>query len=493
MAAPPPGHDADAAAIWTAALAAVAPEALVARRLAVGAGGLSVDGRPLAALPRGGRLVVVGAGKAAGGLARGLATLLAAAPADVAVEGLLSVPEGCGVGVVDVAGRGHIEVRATRPLGSNLPTPTVVATTESILAQVAALDPADLAIALVTGGGSACLAMPRPGLPLGEKVAVTRFLTAAGADIRALNVVRQAASGVKGGGLARACRAGRLVVLVLSDIVGDPLELIASGPCLPVPPRAAAALDILDRFGAVAAGVAATLVRLLEQDRAALADRGTRLPSRALADADGVTDDVTPTVAATASWTTPHGCLVEHVLLGTNATAVDAAAVRARGLGYEVRLRHAATGPEETAADVGTRLAVEARELLATARREGRPRALIEGGEAVVRLPAGHGRGGRNQHTAATALAAVIRTDGTWPAGLVVASIGTDGEDGPTAAAGGCIDAGVAARVAAGRFDLEAAIARCDTHPLLAAAGGAVVTGPTGTNVADVRIVLARP
>lgn len=484
------GHDADAAAIWTAAIAAVAPEALVTSRLAVAAAGLTVDGRPLAALPAGGRLVVVGAGKAAGGLARGLVTLLAAAPGRLVVEGLVSVPEGCGAGIVDVAGRGRIEVRATRPAGSNLPTPAVVATTEAILARLAGLGPADLAIALVTGGGSACLAVPRPGLSLDEKIAVTRFLAAAGADIRALNVVRQAASSVKGGGLARACRAGRLVVLVLSDIVGDPLELIASGPCLPVPSRAAAALAILDRFGAVAAGVAPTLVRLLEQDRAALADRGTRLPSRAPSGADGVTDDAAPDVAATASWTTPRGCLVEHVLLGTNATAVDAAAVRARALGYEVRVRHAATGPEETADDVGIRLAVEARALLAAVARDGRPRALIEGGEAVVRLPPDPGRGGRNQHTAAAVLAAVLRTDGAWPAGLVVASIGTDGEDGPTAAAGGCIDAGVAAGVRP--VDLEAAIARCDTHPLLAAAGGSVVTGPTGTNVADVRIVLAR-
>ena len=124
---------------------------------------------------------------------------------------------------------------------------------------------------------------------------------------------------------------------------------------------------------------------------------------------------------------------------------------------------------------------------------DGRPRAIIEGGEAVVRLPADHGSGGRNQQTVAAALADRLVSGGAWPPGLLVASLGTDGEDGPTTAAGGLADAGVADRTQALGFDVASAVARCDALPLLGATGGLVVTGPTGTNVADVRIVLARP
>jgi hydroxypyruvate reductase len=116
---------------------------------------------------------------------------------------------------------------------------------------------------------------------------------------------------------------------------------------------------------------------------------------------------------------------------------------------------------------------------------------VITGGEAVVRVPEDHGLGGRNQQTALAALAEVRARAGDWPAGLVMASVGTDGEDGPTDAAGGLIDADVAGVI--GGAALTTALARCDAYPVLAASGGLIRTGPTGTNVADLRIVLARP
>jgi hydroxypyruvate reductase len=123
---------------------------------------------------------------------------------------------------------------------------------------------------------------------------------------------------------------------------------------------------------------------------------------------------------------------------------------------------------------------------------DGRPRAIISGGEATVVVPADHGRGGRNQQTVLAAVAAVIRDRGQWPAGLVIASVGTDGEDGPTDAAGGIADAVVAEAIRASSLDIGAALARCDAFPLLDQAGGLIRTGPTGTNVADVRIVLSK-
>ncbi len=264
-------------------------------------------------------------------------------------------------------------------------------------------------------------------------------------------------------------------MLVLSDVIGDPLAFVASGPCLPKEGEAAAALAVLERFGAIKARVAPRLVGVLEEDL-----RRSGEPNRPEA------------VAPDGRWVTRGGCRVEHVLLGNNATAVEAAAAAAAGFGYTATVRRAVAGPPETAEDVGRRLAREGLALVAAVARDGQPRAIIEGGEAIVRLPAGHGTGGRNQQTAAAALAEVLRLGG-WPPGLLVASIGTDGEDGPTMAAGGHADAAVAARVRELQLDAAAAVDRCDAFPLLERTGGLVVTGPTGTNVADVRIVLARP
>ena len=343
-----------------------------------------------------------------------------------------------------------------------------------MLALVAGLTPADLAIVIVTGGGSALVAAPREGVPLDEKVAVATFLAAAGADIRGLNTVRQAASDVKAGGLARACGAGRLLALVLSDVIGDPLDMIASGPCMPVTPQAAAARLVLERFGAIAAGIAPRLVARLEADAT-------------------VAHAAPPSATIGPSWTTPRGCRVDHLLLGSNATAVEAAAAAVRAAGYEVVVRHAAAAAAETADEVGRRLGAEGLMLAERASRAGRPLAVVEGGEAVVTLPAVHGRGGRNQQTVVAALAAVRASGHAWPAGLCIASLGTDGEDGPTPAAGGVVDADVVTAIDRAGLDVERTAARCDAYPLLEAAGGLIVTGPTGTNVADVRFVLAWP
>lgn len=460
---------ADAIAIQTAAIASVRPESLVARRLTVAAGELLLDGRSFTPAVRidAGRIAVVGGGKAAAGMAAAVESLLAPAAGDAGrLTGLVSVPEGCGTALA------HIAVRETRPQAANLPTPQVVAATGEMLALVHGLAADDLAIAVVTGGGSALLAAPAAGVSLDEKIAVTRALSNAGADIRELNVVRQAASIVKAGGLARACGAGRLLVLVLSDVIGDPLESIASGPCMPLAADPAAALAVIERHGV--RSVAPRLVAVL----AHAAREGS------------------PPVAATAaagSWTTSGGCRVDHVILGSNATAVDAAAAQARTLGYAVTVRHGVAAGGEPADAVGRRLAAEAGALVAAAAGDGRPRAVVEGGEAVVTVPRDHGLGGRNQQTVLAALDAWAAGGATWPPGLAIASIGTDGEDGPTAAAGGLLTTEVAAALLARGSELARAVVRCDAHPLLAAAGGLVVTGPTGTNVADVRLVLARP
>ena len=424
----------DAEAIWTAAIRAVQPERLAIQRLSLaGDGRLLRDGQPLfPPLQFDGvdRIVVVGAGKAAAGMAAAMERLLG--PERLAqhrVTGLVSVPAGCGRRLT------AIEVRETRPAKANLPTPAVVQATREIMTTVSQLGPRDLAIAVITGGGSALLAAPREGISLDEKIAITRRLSESGADIATLNATRRGLSLVKGGGLAKACTSGNLLVLVLSDVIGDDLDVIASGPCMPPEPS-------------------------------------------------------TPP----GTWTTPGGCHVRHVIVGDNGTAVAAAAASARQAGYTIVQSVAAGGHQEASAEaVGARLAIDAVELMEAARRDGRPRALIVGGEATVTVPADHGLGGRNQQTVLAAIDAMQQTGAAWPAGLLIASVGTDGEDGPTDAAGGCADAAVVAEIARRDLDVPRAIARCDAYPLLAAAGGLIRTGPTGTNVADIRIVLARP
>jgi len=424
----------DAEAIWTAAMRAVQPERLIADRLSIDdAGRLLRDGQPLdpiLQLDEVDHIVVVGAGKAAAGMAAGIERLLG--PDRLArhrVTGLVSVPAGCGRSLA------AIEVRETRPAKANLPTPAVVQATREIMTAISQLGPRDLAIAVITGGGSALLAAPREGISLDEKIAVTRRLSESGADIAALNAARRQLSLVKGGGLARACTAGHLLVLVLSDVIGDDLDVIASGPCMPPEPS-----------------------------------------------------------SPPGAWTTPGGCRVQHVIVGDNGTAVAAATTAARQAGYTLVHSVDRVGPQEASAEaVGAQLAADALELLAAAVGDGRPRALIVGGEATVTVPADHGVGGRNQQSMLAAIDALQPTGVPWPGGLLIASVGTDGEDGPTDAAGGCADATVVAEIARLDLDVPRAIARCDAYPLLAATGGLIRTGPTGTNVADIRIVLARP
>lgn len=423
----------DAEAIWTAAMRAVQPDRLIADRLSLGgAGRVLRDGQPLDPLLQlddVDRIVVVGAGKAAAGMAAGIERLLG--PDGLArhrVTGLVSVPAGCGRSLA------AIEVRETRPAKANLPTPAVVQATREIMTAVSQLGSRDLVIAVITGGGSALLAAPKEGISLDEKIAITRRLSESGADIATLNAARRQLSLVKGGGLARACTAGHLLVLVLSDVIGDDLDVIASGPCMPPEPS-----------------------------------------------------------SPPGAWTTPGGCHVQHVIVGDNGTAVAAAATAARQAGYALVHGVVHGGPQEASAEaVGARLASDAIELLTAAGGDGRPRALIAGGEATVTVPADHGVGGRNQQSVLAAIDALQRTGAPWPTGLLVASFGTDGEDGPTDAAGGYADATVVAEIERLDLDVPRALARCDAYPLLAAAGGLIRTGPTGTNVADIRIVLAR-
>lgn len=435
----------DALAIWQAGVDAVRSDRLVQANVRIEGDWVHIADQSIL-LGTIGRIEVVGAGKAGAGMAAGLeAALGPRVMHDKQLDGWIHVPADC------VRELQHIHLHAARPAGLNEPTAEGVAGSREILRRVTALGPNDLCIALISGGGSALSPDPIDGITLEDKQAVTRFLSAAGAPIDDLNRVRKALSNIKGGGLARACGAGLLITLVISDVLGDPLDLIASGPTVDGPGNEQQAIEILRRYGAETAGIHPRVFEALE--------RRSKQPRE----------------TATAR--------VVNRVIGNNRVAVDAAAAHAQSLGYVPQSGSAACS-EAAAEDVGRQLASSARAM----RNSAGPDCLISGGEPTVTLveSSRRGKGGRNQQlvlAAGEALASDAR-------GILILSGGTDGEDGPTDAAGAWIDADVLAK--AERQGLSAAdyLARNDAYHFFEATGALIKTGPTHTNVCDVRVVL---
>ena len=288
----------DALDIWHAGLAAVDSERLVAAALRVEGKELLVG--PLRPpLDTVGRIFVVGAGKAGAGMAAAVETALG--PADGAATARRL---GQRAGRLRAAAATDHALPAPAPAGCNEPAPEGVAATEAILRQVAALETNDLCLVLISGGGSALLPAPE-GVTLEDKLALTRHLSAAGANIDELNTVRKQLSRIKGGGLARACRAGRLVALIISDVVGDPLDLIASGPT--VPDDSSTPAGGPGGAGKVSRPPMPASSRRVLRVSADRSDAAGRLP--------------------------PPACQVTNLVIGNNATAVDAAGAEGRVAG----------------------------------------------------------------------------------------------------------------------------------------------------------------
>jgi hydroxypyruvate reductase len=438
----------DALRIWRAGVAAVAPERLLSEAIRLDGSLLSIettrgDGVDFD-LTSAGRIIVVGGGKAGAGMARGFEAALAPLVDAGRVEGLLSVPANC------VGRTQSIELVGGRPPGVNEPRPEGAAATSQMLRLVREASPDDVVVCLLSGGGSALLPAPAEGLTLDDKIAVATLLAAAGATIDELNTVRQHLSHFKGGGLARACRAGRLLTLMISDVLGDPLDLIASGPTVEPHATPAEALAVLERLGL---GDEPRLLHVVEVLRAKTTQQMAQL-----------TTDATTLV------------------LANNATAVDAAGVEAERLGYSHAM-DCARRSEGSAEEVGRHLAQMALRMRDSGGAN-EPDCLITGGEPTVTLapPDVRGKGGRNQQLVLAALQKLGDCRG-----VALVSGGTDGEDGPTDAAGAMIDEGVASRLA--DADLAEALRRNDAYPLFERADALLKTGPTNTNVCDLRVV----
>jgi glycerate 2-kinase len=454
----------DALAIWQAGVAGVDSLHLVQQNVQVKDDLLHLADKSFR-LSSIRRIVVVGAGKAGAGMAAGLELALGDTVMNQKqLTGWLNVPADC------VRPLTRITLHAARPAGINEPTVAGVLGAKKILELVGNLGPDDLCICLLSGGGSALMPAPSVGITLDDKLAVTKLLSAAGANIEQLNTVRKQLSQIKGGGLARACRAGHLVTLIISDVMGDPLDIIASGPTVPDTGTAADALAILEHFRAREAGIRSAVFEHLQQADAKSHDHHRQ--------------------------TFRH---VANVIIGNNPVAVDAAGMKAESLGYA----HAMVSHRQLEGEAE----VVGRQLAQTALRmksEAGPNCLISGGEPTVNLveASQRGLGGRNQQLALAALcelksvalttsSAAIR----WPdrlQDLVILSGGTDGEDGPTDAAGAYVNAAIAAEIARRQIDPEDYLRRNDAYRLFEPLEGLIKTGPTHTNVCDLRVVVCR-
>lgn len=454
-------------AILEAALRAVDPRRAVAAHVSCDREFLRI-GERIYRLAEIERILVVGGGKAGAPMAAALAEILGPR----LTAGVVNVKYGHTAGAADWQVRIGDSVGQRRPpappaadvggairlieAGHPVPDAAGQAGAERIAELLHDLTPSDLVVALISGGGSALLPLPVAGVSLADLQVLTQTLLRCGADITEINTIRKHLSRLQGGQLARLAQPAQVAALILSDVVGAPLDAIASGPTAPDPTTYADALAVLDRYA------------ILDQVPA-----GVR--SHLAAGAAGELPD-TPKPGD------PLFARVTNVVIGDNASAARAAVAAAQRRGFHSALL--TTFVQGEAREVGRVIAGLAQGIARGQSDFARPACLVLGGETTVTVR-GQGTGGRNQELA---LAAAIALDGcALPAGVeaAIVSLGTDGADGPTDAAGGIATPGT---LAAGRrrgLDARAALAANDSYPYLAAVGGLLVTGPTATNVND--------
>jgi glycerate-2-kinase len=390
------------------------------------------------------RVLVIGVGKAAAGMALGVRDVLGGRIAG----GTVTTRDGYAAQVpgIDVWEAAH-PVPDTRGLAG--------AADALRLAREAG--PRDLVLCLLSGGASALWPCPPPGVSLTDVQAVTSALLRAGATIAEMNAVRKHLSRIAGGWLARAASPALLMTLAVSDVVGSALDVIGSGPTVPDPTTFADALDVIQGYE-----IAAPPAVLAWLQRGAAGE----LPE---------TPKLGDPVFARAS---------AHVI-ASNDDALRGAVAEAERLGWRAEIvANDLEGEARAVAPGIARLAIERQRALSPG---DRPLALLLGGETTVTVR-GRGAGGRNQELA---LAVAMELEGTQ--GIVVAAMGTDGTDGTTSAAGAIVDGGTVARAADVRLFAREALDANDSHPFLRATGDLLVTGPTGTNVCDVVLLLVSP
>lgn len=390
------------------------------------------------------RIIVVGAGKACGAMAAELETCLGIER----MAGLVNVPEGTN------ATTRRVRLHFARPAAHNHPTQAGVVGSCEILQLLRSAGPDDVAIALISGGGSALLPCPIDGITLEDKQSITKRLHASGATIVEMNTVRKHLSAIKGGRMAEAFSGQRFLSFVLSDVVGNPLDVIASGPTVPDPTTFADALAILTKYR-------------IDRPQAVLdfLQRGF----------DGHSKETPKSL--------PESC--RTIVIGSNATAREAAKTKALELGYS--LLDLGSDVEGESRNAALRIV----EIVLRIRDDWDPVAppacVIFGGETTVTLGPSPGRGGRNQEFVLATMDFLGREQF---ADITVLSAGTDGEDGPTDAAGAVASMETFDQASKWGLSIREHLDRHDAYPFFERTGGLLKTGLTGTNVMDLGIVL---
>jgi glycerate 2-kinase len=423
--------------ILTAALAAVDPAAAVRRSLHHVGDQLTIGARAydLRTIEH---IYVVGAGKAG-------------APMTQAVEEVLGEWITAGSVTVKYGYTATTDRVALVEAGHPVPDEAGLRGAEQIRCILQRATPRDLVLVLISGGGSALLPAPVAGISLADLQILTTLLLRAGATITEINCIRKHLDSLKGGRLVQMANGALVAALILSDIVGNPLDMIASGPTVADPTTYTDALTLLERYNLLETAPLA-ITAVLQQGA-----RGE------------ITETVKPGDTVLAK--------VNNVIIASNDIAVAAAEAEARRQGFNTLML--TTYLEGEAREVGKVLASLAKQVLADGRPLKRPACILCGGETTVTLH-GTGRGGRNQELA---LAAAIALQGLE--GVLLASLATDGSDGPTDAAGAMVEGDTMARADALGLDAHACLANNDSYSFFNALGDLLLTGPTNTNVND--------
>jgi hydroxypyruvate reductase len=387
--------------------------------------------------------LLIGAGKGAGLLAEELESVLG----ERLAGGAIVIPQGQTAKLQRIA-----VIHGEHPL----PGPGSVAGAEQIATALARKHPTDVICFCLTGGASSLLVSPAVGLSLEDKLTVNRLLITCGAAIHEINTVRKHLSRIKGGGLARWAFPVTLLSFILSDVIGDDLSTIGSGPTVPDPSTFPDALAVLQRYDLLEQVPPAVLAHLRQGCAGAVSE--TAKPGDAIF------------------------ARVHNFLIGSNRLALNAAAAAAQRSGFATQILDAPLSGDTTKA-AGDFAGILRSLLRACAT----PLCVFAGGETTVRVT-GRGKGGRNQEFALV-VAQELREEPNW----ALLSAGTDGVDGPTAAAGAFVDSRSLERASARGLDPSATLRENDTYPFFAALSDLFTPGPTGTNVMDIKIALLFP
>ncbi|MEZ6094813.1 MAG: DUF4147 domain-containing protein [Pirellulaceae bacterium] len=398
------------------------------------------------------RLVVVGFGKASGAMAESLEKALDARPPSIPLTGWINVPD------EDRSSCRDIHIHHARPTGENLPTERAFDGTREIIKLTEGLEEDDLCFVLVSGGGSALLTQPAANISLTDKRATIKRLAAEGATIEQLNLIRQHLSEVKGGGLASRAKAGRVVALIISDVLGDPLEFIASGPTVQVPFQPQRAIETFHHLDIELESIPES-VRLHLVSQCAEPKREFLFPTAT--------------------------CNPTNVIVGSMTKAVEAACAAAQTLGFEVSTR-IQTNPFEDVETVANQMV----DLIGKPIEQ--PHCFIDGGEPILKLCSAPGRGGRNQQLVMSVIEKLLNGP-ECNQKFELVSAGTDGEDGNTPIAGAMIDDIGVSELRSSMFNPAPFLASNDAFSFFNQSRYAVSTGPTSTNVGDLRILIRFP